>query len=217
MDELARELRQTLAEMAEPDSERTFIAPSPVLRESAPRRVRATPRRRWPLYALLVLLAAGAIAAGVLGLGGSKGGKTNAPPGSGGPVALSGVTAYDPEGSRGEHDSDAPNATDGNPTTFWTTEHYRSFTKSGVGVVLDAGRTAALKSVTVTSDTPGFTASILGGSSSSGGFSPDSSSHVVSSRTTFTLDGHDARYYVVWITELGGNVAVHVNEVKATA
>jgi serine/threonine-protein kinase len=218
MDELARELRQTLAEMAEPDAERTFIRPSPVLRESAPRRVRTSPRRRWPLYALLALLAVAAIVAGVLGLGGSKdGGKTATQPPSGGPVSLSAVTAYDPQGSGGEHDSEAPNATDGNPSTFWTTEHYRSFTKSGVGLVLDAGRDTKLKSVTVTSDTPGFTASILGGASSSGPFSSDSSSHVISSRTTFTLDGHSARYYVVWITNLGGNVAVHVNEAKATA
>jgi hypothetical protein len=33
--------------------------------------------------------------------------------------------------------------------------------------------------------------------------------------TPFTLDGSSHRYYVVWITDLGGNSAVHVNEVKA--
>jgi hypothetical protein len=179
--------------------------------------VRTAPRPRWPLYALLVLVAAAAVVAGVLGLGGSKGGKAGAPSGTSRAVVVRAVTAFDPEGSGGEHDAEAPNAADGNPSTYWTTEHYRSFTKSGVGVVLDVGKAVALGSVTVTSDTPGFTATILSGSSPSGpSFTPDSSSAVVSSRTTFTLDGTKARYYVVWITDLGGNVAVHVNEVKAT-
>jgi hypothetical protein len=184
------------------------------VRESAARRTRA-PRRRWPLYALLVLLATAAIVAGVLGLGGSKSGEERTPAATGSSVALSGVTAYDPDGDNAEHDSEATQATDGNAATYWTTEHYRSFSKSGVGVVLDAHATVPLKTVTVTSDTPGFTAMILGGSSPNGPFMQDSGSQTVSSTTTFTLDGHKARYYVVWITDLGGNTAVHVNEVKA--
>jgi eukaryotic-like serine/threonine-protein kinase len=165
---------------------------------------------------LLVLIAAAAIVAGIIGLGGSENNENGTPPATGGPVSVSGVTAYDPEGDGAEHDSEAPDATDGNASTYWTTEHYRSFTKSGVGLVLDAGRSTGLKSVTVTSDTPGFTAMILGGSAESGPFTSDSASRVVSSPTRFTLQGHTARYYVVWITDLGGNDAVHVNEVRAS-
>jgi serine/threonine-protein kinase len=222
MDEFARELRQTLAELAEPDSERTFIAPSPVLRESRPRRVRTAPRRRWPLYALLVLLAVAAIVGGVLGLGGSKGGQTGNPPAGGGtPVALAGVTGYDPHGTGGEHDGDAPKATDGSLSSFWTTEHYNSAAfgglKDGVGLVVDAGRTAALRRLAVATDTPGFTAQILAGNSASGPFTADSSAQSVGSSTTFALSGHSARYYVVWITNLGSQSFAHVNEVKATA
>jgi serine/threonine protein kinase len=217
MGALSSELRQTLAEMGDPGADRTFIAPSPVLRESAPHRARTAPRRRWPIYALLGLVAAAAIVAGVLGLGGSKGGKPKTTvPGGGAPVALSGVTAYDPQGSGGEHDSDAPKATDGDLSTYWTTEHYRSFSKSGVGLVLDARRNVALRSVTVASDTPGFTASIMTGTSPSGPFTSDSSPQTVGGRTTFSLTGRRGRYYVVWITNLGSNAAVHVNEVKAT-
>jgi hypothetical protein len=127
------------------------------------------------------------------------------------------VTAYDPYGdNKQEHDEAAPNAADGNPGTYWETEHYNDgLQKPGVGVVLDAGRSVALKSLTVTSDTPGYTAAVRAGAAEAGPFAPDSGSQSVGARTTFSLDGHRARYYVVWITDLGANDSVHVNEVTA--
>jgi predicted Ser/Thr protein kinase len=215
MDQFAWELRQCLAEMGTADDDRTFIAQSPVVRESRPHPVRAR-RRRWPLYLLAALLVAAAIAAAAIGLGGSN----DTPKGSGGgstgaPITLSGVGAYDPDGTGGEHDSSAPLATDGDASTFWYTEHYRTFAKQGVGVVLDAGGAAKAKSITVTSATPGFTASILAGDSSTGPFVSDSGSRTVDGSATFALRGRRARYYVVWITNLGSNASVDVNEVKA--
>jgi hypothetical protein len=67
----------------------------------------------------------------------------------------------------------------------------------------------------VKSDTAGFTAEIEAGSSPGGPFTPVSASQAVGSSTAFTLRGQAARYYVVWITDLGGNDAVHVNQVTA--
>jgi hypothetical protein len=81
--------------------------------------------------------------------------------------------------------------------------------------VLDAGRTAKVARVTLTSDTPGFTARIESGGSPSGPFTPVSGTQTVSSSTTFTVSGTAARYYVVWITGLGSHQSVDVNEVKA--
>jgi predicted Ser/Thr protein kinase len=219
MGEFAAELRQSLQELGSFDAEHTFIAPSPVLRESAPHRVRAR-RPRWPLYLLLGLLGAAAIAAGALTLGGSKGKPAGAGAGATGvPVALAAVSGYDPQGTGGEHDADASKATDGDPSTFWYTEHYSSAAfgglKDGVGLVLDAGRTTKVARVTVTSATPGFTARIESGSSPSGPFTPVSGTETVNSSTTFALSGATARYYVVWITNLGSHQSVEVNEVKA--
>jgi hypothetical protein len=37
----------------------------------------------------------------------------------------------------------------------------------------------------------------------------------VAAHTTFELHGRGARYYVVWITNLGTYQSVHVNEVTA--
>jgi hypothetical protein len=169
-----------------------------------------------------VAVAAAAAIAGVLLLGDSR-----SPPSSqrsdrssSGPrtaIALGGVGAYDPYGGDGEHDSEAPQATDGDPATYWETQHYfDGLAKKGVGVVLDAHAAAAAKRLTVSSDTPGFTAMILAGSSATGGFAPDSGARQVGARTTFALQGRKARYYVVWITDLGPHDSVHVNEVAAT-
>jgi eukaryotic-like serine/threonine-protein kinase len=220
MGEFASELQQCLAEMASADEERTFIATSPVLKQSRPHRVRAT-RRRWPLVALVLLVAAAAVVGGILALGDSKGKKPSGPGGSVlRVIPLSGVTGYDPQGTGGEHDADAPKATDHDPATYWQTETYGSpdfggLGKSGVGLVLDAGRPITLSSVTVTSDTPGFSAQIQGGSASTGPFVPDSSIRTVNGSTTFKLDGKSSRYYVVWITRLPPGAVAHVNEVTA--
>jgi hypothetical protein len=202
--------------MDSPDSAATFIRPSPVVRESRPHRARAARRSRLPLALILVLAAAAAIAAGVFALGGSNGAKGSSDTGSGAVVALTGVTAYDPYGSGGEHDADAAHAADGDSSTYWSTEHYSGgLGKQGVGVVLDAGAARTLKTVTVRSDTPGFTAMILTGSSSSGPFVSDSAKQTVGARATFELAGKSGRYVVVWITDLGANSAVHVNDVTA--
>jgi eukaryotic-like serine/threonine-protein kinase len=220
MDEFASELRQCLAELDAPDAERTVIAQSPVLREGRPHRVRAA-RSRVPLYAVVALVAIAAIVAGILTLDGSKGG-TPAATGLGGTlVKLAGVTGYDPHGTGppGEDNADAPRATDGNPTSNWSTEHYTTpqfgNLKKGLGLLLDAGGAIPLKSITVTTDTPGYTAEIQAGSSPAGPFALDSSSKQVGARTTFTLNGKSARYYVLWITNLSPASFAHVNEVKA--
>jgi serine/threonine-protein kinase len=220
MDEFAWELRQCLAQLDTPDAERTLIVSSAVLRESAPHRVRPARNRKPLLYALVALVALAAIVGGILALGGSKG---KAPPASaadGTAITLSGVTGYDPQGTGtpGEDNKDAALAADGNPSTFWSTEHYTTPAfgnlKNGVGLVLDAGKAVALKTVTVTTDTPGYTAEIQAGSSAAGPFAIDSSSKLVSRQTTFALSGKTARYYVVWITNLTPAGFAHVNEVK---
>ena len=218
MQEFASELRASLAAAGASDTEATFIAPSPIFRESAPRATHAR-RSRLLLYLLLASIGAAAVVAGFLVLDGPNGTTNGTPPGgSGNELALQGVGAYDPVGGDGEHDAQAPNATDHNSSTFWQTEHYRSgLRKDGVGVVVDAGTIVAAKSVTVTSDTPGFTATILAGDSSTGPFAADAPSQQVGSTATFTLTGRTARYYVVWITDLGANGSVHVNEVTATS
>ena len=193
------------------------------------RRKRSRPPAERPsVWPLILLLAGLTVLAGILaalftftdsgerikkavGGGGSSAGV------AGKPIRLRGLTSYDPEGdNHAEHNEVVGLATDGSGGTYWTTEQYSSgLQKSGVGLVLDAGSATKLSKLTVASDTPGFRAEIEAGSSPSGSFTPVSKSQTVGERTTFSLNGDPARYYVIWITSLGTNHTVHVNEVTA--
>jgi serine/threonine-protein kinase len=219
MHDVAAQLDAALHELDSPDTERTAIARAPLIRDRRTRPARAR-RLRWPLLlGLLALLAAAAVVAGILALGGSNG-KRNTP-GAGGAapasVHLAAVSDFDPYGGDGEHPGDVPKATDGDPATAWTTSSYYSgLAKPGVGIVVDAGRSVVLKKLTVTTDTPGYKAQIRTASSATGPLGAvDSPTQTVSATTTFPLTGATSRYYIVWITDLGGNRQAHINEVKA--
>ena len=217
MDEVVGELEACLAELdSRPDGDSTMIMKAPVVKESRARPARAS--RRVPVRALLVLvplLAAAALAAFLLTRDDGDGGGGGAATGE--PVQLRGVASYDPFGDdKTEHPERVTDATDGDPTTYWTTSTYEDFssTKEGVGLVLDAGSTRELSSVTVTTDRPGFRAEIRSGGSPAGPFETVvGASKSAGAQTTWEIDGDEARYFAVWITDLDGNA--HVNEVKA--
>jgi serine/threonine-protein kinase len=216
MDAFAAELRACLGDLDEPDAARTFIQPAAVLKESRPHRTRAGRRSHWPVYLLVVLAAAAAVAA-ILVLRGSNSDKpSQGSKGTGAAITLSAARAFDPSGDGAEHDSAAPNATDGNASTYWDTEHYRgTLNKPGVGLVLDAGTAKKVSSITVHSSTPGFTAEILAGDTLGTTPAVDSASQTAGATTTFDLRGATARYYIVWITNLGSNASVRIEEVTA--
>jgi serine/threonine protein kinase len=228
MDVFAAELRGCLGETAldgaGPADETLVVAPQ-APRPDAQTVVRQ--RERPSVWPLIVLLAGLAVLAGIFA---AVFAFTDSTPSDFVPgishhpkpkaVRLAGMSGYDPYGSGGEHDDTAALATDRQPSTYWRTEHYSGDLRSlkpGVGLLLDAGRARKVSQVTVRSDTPGFTAQIQESSSPRGSFHAASDSETVSSSTTFSLQGANARYFVVWITDLGPNDSVHVNEVTAKA
>jgi hypothetical protein len=137
--------------------------------------------------------------------------------GGGDPVQIQAeaVSDLDPYGDGTEHPEAVGAATDRDTATYWTTEQYRSFSKEGVGIVIDAGSRVALSQVVVVTDTPGFTALIAAGNEPDGRFVDVAEAREVGRRTSFDVDtrGESFRYYVVWITDLDG--VAHVNEVRA--
>jgi serine/threonine-protein kinase len=220
MADFVAELEAVLDHLGEPDSDRTTIMPPAT--PSQPAGARRSGRRR-RLAPLLVLLVGLALIGGALGLylalrddsgggGGGGGGPST-------PVQLVASNAYDPEGDGQENDGLVANATDGNASTDWHTEHYHTAEfgnlKSGVGLVLDAGTAVSPNSITIGSSTPGYTADIKAGASSNGPFDTVSNSMEVGSRTTFQLSVDPARrYFLIWITKLPGDtLRAAVNEV----
>jgi len=221
MADFCRELEACLAEV---QGTRAVSAPPP---PAAPARPRA-PRRGvnpWPfVLALLVLIAIGAVIAYLLvrqrdnnSSGGTSGGGTTAAA-----IHVGAVGAWDPYGTGGENDTQAPRATDNDGGTYWETERYfnaPSLNKPGVGLVLDAGATVQLHQLGLATATPGFTAEVRAGDSKTGPF-PDvvSPSQTVAGQAEFPIRGGvKHRYYVIWITRLGaGYNTAKINEVKAT-
>jgi serine/threonine-protein kinase len=215
MADFVAELESVVDGLGEPDSDRTTILP-PASPSRPPRR-RGRRRRLAPWIALLVGLAVigGALGAYLALRDDDSGGGG----GTIGPIHLVASNAYDPEGDGQENDELVANATDGNPSTDWHTEHYRSTAfgnlKSGVGLVLDAGSPVRPTQLTLESSTPGFQADIKAGGSSNGPFDTVSSTMEVGSRTTFQVSVDPARrYFLVWITSLPpSTLRAAVNEV----
>ncbi len=218
MDAFCAELAACLQELehGQPDEGATAIVP--------PRPCRPRPQRRrsgapWLPIALAALLAAAAVAAAAIAWRhshDSAGGKPHVTPPA--QVHLAGVGAFDPFGGDGEHDSEAPLATDGDPESAWTTQQYHdtpSLGKPGVGLVLDARRQVTLSQLGIATDTPGFTAEIRAGDSRGGPFHAVSAAKTVDGNTFFDLHDATARYFVVWITRLSSSYDyAHVNAVS---
>ena len=210
MDDVVAELEAVMADLdSRAEGEATMIArpksvPQPVRPPRARRRTRV-----WPLLVAALLLAAviGAVVLAARGDGDGAGVVSDTP------VRLAGVASYDPQGDNEEHSERVQDATDGDSATYWTTERYNSFSKPGVGLVLDAGESRDLSQLAISTDTPGFKAEIQAGSSPQGPFERVGAGKTVEESTVWDLEGADARYYVVWITALDGRA--HVNEAEA--
>jgi len=128
-------------------------------------------------------------------------------------IRLTAVGALDPEGDNRENDELAVLAVDGDAATAWRTERYTSFFKTGVGLVLDAGRPVAMKRVRLQTDTPGFTAELRAGGSRQGPFRRIAGPRVIQAATTIPLREQRARYLVVWVTKLPNGTAADISEV----
>ncbi len=130
---------------------------------------------------------------------------------------------YNPLGSPTNEHPDASLAIDNQPDTFWSTQTYYSgaLEKAGVGIYLDAKPGTTARLLRVSTATPGFMASVYARNSAPPvGTWPDagwihvSSPVKVGAHQDIHLTGASAkyRYYLLWITTLGGHDSLQINE-----
>ncbi len=148
------------------------------------------------------------------------------------PIALCASCAHDynPDAISGPKTQN-PNlvgyVVDGDEGTAWTTQIYYDNTlgKPGVGVYVDAGKPVVAGTMNLVTQTPGYTASIYGRTSTpnpdtfdtgSGGWAKIASVASVRAHQTIHLNAGSTayRYYLVWITSLGGRSQASINEIR---
>jgi eukaryotic-like serine/threonine-protein kinase len=173
------------------------------------------------LVAALVVVGLTLNRSGVISLPGthqSKGGKstsTTEPQVT--TIKIADAQAYDPFGRPAEeNDGDAGNAIDGNASTVWKTEHYRSAEfgslKPGVGLVLDVGSAKQAKELDLQLLNGGANLEVYGaadaipasfdGWTANGGGKLGSKSEA-GQNVKISLSGSSSyRYYLIWFTRL---------------
>jgi serine/threonine-protein kinase len=132
---------------------------------------------------------------------------------------------YNPLGSPTYEHPEADLAIDNQLDTFWSTQTYYSHTlgKAGVGLYLDASPGTAARVLRVNTGTPGFNASVYARNGlppttttiwPAPGWIRVSRSVLVSHKTDIRLSGGPTRYryYLLWITSLGGRSQLQLNE-----
>jgi hypothetical protein len=139
------------------------------------------------------------------------------------PVQIASIRAIDPQGDGDEDTASSPLAVDGDESTFWNSQTYRSSAfgglKKGVGLSLKLKQSAALTSATIDVRGVGGAVEVRTGNS------PDVSSSKLVGRGTIkngrvTVEAKSAKpakYVILWFTKLpsvGGNYKVEVSEVR---
>ncbi len=138
------------------------------------------------------------------------------------------ATDYNPDalsGPKNQHPEQTGFAIDGNRNTAWSTESYLgdNLGKPGVGIYVDFKPGVAGGSMVIDTDTPGYAVTIYATNSrpnpqtfnsGPGGWVKVGSAASVHRTQTIKLSSTTKyRYYLVWITSLGGHSHVDVNEI----
>jgi serine/threonine protein kinase len=187
-------------------------------------------RARALALALVALVVAGA-GAGWLATRAHHGtGPPAAPPPSPRLVAVnlcqSCAHGFNPLGSPKDEAPNAALAIDGDPNTYWRTQYYYDdqLGKAGTGLYLDAAPRTTASEMVIDTDTPGFYVTIYARDSRPPMAWPAPGWTKISPSTRIGASRHGQairlssahtpfRYFLIWITSLGGQEYVDLNEV----
>jgi hypothetical protein len=128
-----------------------------------------------------------------------------------------------PPGDGEEHSEEVAFAVDGDPTTTWSTEQYSgglaAVGKDGVGVAADAGSAVKASELVVETETPGWSGEVYAANQpardlAGWGDPVGSISKAANNETVPVRLSEPARYYLVWITDLGEGDTVELSEIR---
>ncbi|MGH9178024.1 MAG: protein kinase domain-containing protein [Acidimicrobiales bacterium] len=181
-------------------------------------------RRRAPVAVMGGVAAVGLLVAGLLvaGSGNNPGGSDGSGGGSASPVGIAAVRSFDPLGRDGEeNEARARLAADGDPTTMWATDRYKTRAfgglKPGVGLVLELEEAADLDRLQVRSGTSGWAADIYVAAGPArqlaGWGQPVASRTGISGDAAFDLGGRRGGAVLLWITDPGTAHKAEIAEV----
>jgi serine/threonine protein kinase len=130
---------------------------------------------------------------------------------------------FDPLGdNKAEHPDQVGLSIDGQLDTKWTTESYQNANlgKAGVGIYVDANPGTVATALRVDTDTPGFAAQVYARNDQPPLTWPNPSWHLVGASgkvkrrqdIQISTGGARYRYYLLWITDLGSNDQIAINE-----
>ncbi len=134
------------------------------------------------------------------------------------------ASGYNPLGSPQNERPYAPLAIDNDTTTYWSTQIYydRVLNKAGTGLYVDAAPRTVARELRIITNTPGFTVTIYASNQTptytwpNPAWVPASQSTAITQhqqQITLTSGSTSYRYWLVWITALGPNKTVQLNEV----
>jgi serine/threonine-protein kinase len=153
-----------------------------------------------------------------------QGTTSSTPPTATAPVTITGARSFDPQGGGDENEPSAAAAVDGRADTAWRTETYtnRSFgnLKQGVGLVVELDAARALRSLTLTSPTSGWSMAVYVGDGTAttleGWGAPVASAAGIQGSTTVDLRGAQGDAVLIWVTDLGDGAQHRVEVAEVT-
>ena len=131
---------------------------------------------------------------------------------------------FNPLGSPPDETPNAGNAVDNQLGTYWDTQQYydHKLDKAGTGIYVNASPGTSARALRIIDVTPGFSVTIYARNATpplqappGNGWTQVSSPTTVGSNTTISLTGGDTRYryYLVWITSIGGHEQLSLDEI----
>jgi eukaryotic-like serine/threonine-protein kinase len=128
-------------------------------------------------------------------------------------ISITAANAFDPFADGNENNGDAGNAIDGNSSTDWKTQHYKSAEfgglKQGLGLVLDAGDPKRAKELNLQLLYPGSDIEVYGAAAEAPsdfeGWAANKLGDTNDARQSveLSLSGSGSyRYYLIWFTKL---------------